>query len=980
MAKSVSTLSRRSVPREVNDRAPAKSKSDHLPRWGRLGLRLKAMIVAIAMSTLPVLAIGTAAYLELSYLSELEIKELEHISAANLQTQLNQLMAERYGDIQIMAELDILTNSKERQNASPAAIATVLNRFQKAYPLYDSIAVFDLNGDVIAQTKGKPIGNHRDRPYIQEALRTKGAVIGQPSISSSSGSFTVKAAAAIKDRETGNVIGTIRASVPVERLISLVRILDEHDHDEEEWNSSHYLINANGEIFYGPEGEYVNKANGKDSKDSPAAAEQYSAKPIEAIFPEVASLRATQEPGSQIVRNQATKVEQLVTYVPPITSEGLDKLKWKPPNLNWSVVLARDTSVAFAERNQLLFTLVTGGGVTMLLAAAIAIYLANRAVRPILASAQTVEKIGQGELGMRVSVQGTDELATLGTNINHMADQIQSLLHTLRQNAIQTKQQTDVLFNLSQNEALIQGNAKAAALCFTEAIAQTLNLERVGIWLFNNERTRLTCFDQYDGNLFQHSSDDVLWSQDLPDFFQALESTPVIAVERANADLRTQSLVQTEQVLSDTAALLCLSIRISSQLVGVIWCEHTDPSRVWQADEQSFVSAIASLTAIVLESDSVQQEVGQFLEVVSEAEEGNLAIQAQVGNRMVSLAADTFNRLLERLAQVLHQVVDAAHQVAEKTNQQKALVQTVATNAQQQAQSVAQVLQLTERVEQAAQESAQDVQASSTSLQLTSKAVTDGQVAIDALNQEIATLQEGTDRMMQRMKTLGEFVGLADQFVQDQSQIAFVTQTLAMNASLVAARASEQQDPRQFIVVAREFDSIADQVSKLAQQTSEGLVAIEQRSTQIHQVVAAVDADVQGFGELVQHVMHGVEQSNQVFNQVQTVMKTAVQVGGTVADSSQNIVTAAQSTAAAMRDIAELANRTTHLTQQTKSQFEQVDELSNQLLQSVQFFRLPAAPEKGSSDHPNGASRSQPVALTTVVDDVLSKPRSARNL
>ena len=369
------------------------------------------------------------------------------------------------------------------------------------------------------------------------------------------------------------------------------------------------------------------------------------------------------------------------------------------------------------------------------------------------------------------------------------------------------------------------------------------------------------------------------------------------------ANLVAQELLAAAQVPPDTQSILSLPIQVGSRTIGIIRCDQVKSSRIWQADEQTFLVSIANLISIVLESDYLQQEVNHMLDVVSEVEDGNLTTQAQVSDRSIGLVADTFNRLTERFAQILNQVLDAARQVSVGATQQKQLVETTTINARQQAQAITQVLQLTEQVEQTALDSAQNVKTSSESLRVTCTTVAEGQAMIDSLTQEISVLQEGSDRIVQRMKTLGEFVGLADQFVQDQSQIAFVTQTLALNASLVAARASEQRDPRQFVVVAREFGSIADQVSKLAQQTNSGLTTIEQRSAQIHKVVSAVDADVQGLGELVRRFNQGVEQSNQVFNQVQAVMATAVQVGDTVALSNEEIIAATRSTAQAMRDI-----------------------------------------------------------------------------
>lgn len=329
--------------------------------------------------------------------------------------------------------------------------------------------------------------------------------------------------------------------------------------------------------------------------------------------------------------------------------------------------------------------------------------------------------------------------------------------------------------------------------------------------------------------------------------------------------------------------------------------------------------------------------------------------------------------MIERFAYVLNQVLVAAHEVSESANQQKALVETVATNAEQQAQAVTQVLGLTEQVEHAAQGSAERVKVSNESLQTVSSTLVMGQEAIDALTQGITVLQEGTNRIVQRMKTLGEFVGLADQFVQNQSQIAFVTQTLSLNASLVAARASEQRDPRQFVVVAREFDSIADQVNKLAQQTSEGLTNLEQRSAQIHNAVSAVDGDVQSMGELVRQFTTGVEQSNQVFQTVQIITGEAVQAGIAVNQFSQQIVEAAQATAHVMRDITGLATQTATLTQSARERSDQMDSLAAQLLQTVQFFQLPLDAESIKVDsHKNGQPAIADLTVTIPAEAVSS--------
>ena len=576
--------------------------------------------------------------------------------------------------------------------------------------------------------------------------------------------------------------------------------------------------------------------------------------------------------------------------------------------------------------------MLTGLGVTSIVVIILSIYLINRALRPILQSAQVVESIGKGELGARIAVQGSDEVAVLGFNINQMADQIQSLLQTEQQNAAQLKEQNDVLSALARHDALVQGNVKAAAGSFTEAIAKTLKLERASIWLYSADRTNLTCLDRYDQRLQQHSHGDLIDTTDVLASFQPLDSESFLEVSNLRTNPVLHQLLTDGLLSSATRALLHLPIQIANRTVGFIQCEHAQAAHTWQADAKTFVAGVANLVAIVIESEFLQQEVSHLLDVVSDVEEGDLTTQAHVSDRATGLVADTFNRLIERFADVLNQVLVAAHQVSESANEQKTLVETVATNADQQAQAVNQVLTLTEQVEHAAQGSAERVKVSNESLQTVSSTLVLGQEAINALTQGITVLQEGTNRIVQRMKTLGEFVGLADQFVQNQTQIAFVTQTLSLNASLVAARASEQRDPRQFVVVAREFDSIADQVNKLAQQTSEGLTNLEQRSAQIHNAVSAVDGDVQSMGELVRQFTTGVEQSNQVFQTVQTITGEAIQVGDAVNQFSHQIVAATQATAHVMRDITGLATKTAVLSQTARERSDQMDSFSRAII------------------------------------------------
>lgn len=398
-----------------------------------------------------------------------------------------------------------------------------------------------------------------------------------------------------------------------------------------------------------------------------------------------------------------------------------------------------------------------------------------------------------------------------------------------------------------------------------------------------------------------------------------LAATSIVTVLAVQSYIRERQLAQA-------------ALQASQQDLLVVNMSLENEARERQAQEESTRQ----------ENEQLQQDIGELLDVVSEIEAGNLTIQAQVNNRATGLVGDTLNRLIEELGRTIQQVSTAARRVDANSKTQKQMAATVAQNTSKQAEAVSQMLLLTGNVRQSAQDTMQQLVVTNESLTALQSSVTQGQGTITTLDREIDILQAGSDRIVQEIKTLGEFVGLADRFVQDQGEIVTQTQILALNASLVAARAADQRDPKQFAAVAREFELVATQVSQLAQQTNEGLTNLEQRSSQIHKVVSAVDLNVQKLGGLVTTFTQGVKQANDVFQTVQEVTAQAVRSGNLVAAASQKIVTATDSTTAAIDSISSLSQQIAHQSQDAQNLGDRLSTLSTDLLENIQVFKLPA--------------------------------------
>ncbi|WP_299416163.1 methyl-accepting chemotaxis protein [Acaryochloris sp. IP29b_bin.148] len=385
--------------------------------------------------------------------------------------------------------------------------------------------------------------------------------------------------------------------------------------------------------------------------------------------------------------------------------------------------------------------------------------------------------------------------------------------------------------------------------------------------------------------------------------------------------------------------------------------------------QEEIESRTAQEEAVRKDNDQLQEDIIALLDVVATVEEGDLTTQATVNERATGLIADTLNRLIEELGGILQQVATTTRQVSTSSHQQKDISEVVAQNTEQQSQEVMQVLGLVDDVRSFANNAAQQLSATNQSLVTLNTAVAEGQIEIGTLSQDIEVLQQGSDRIVQQMKTLGEFVGLTDQFVHDQGDIAEQTQMLALNAALVAARASEQTDPKKFAAVAQEFESIANQVSQLAQQTNEGLGSLEQRSVQIHRVVADVDADVQRLGGVVDDFTQGFRHTQEVFQTVQDVTGQAVESGETVTQTSQEIVQTSEKTAMTMAAIAQLSTQIASQSENAQQLADTMNQLSSDLLGKVQVFQLPTADDDSRLDANESLPDNAPPQPETTVSE-----------
>ncbi|HEY9605693.1 MAG TPA: CHASE4 domain-containing protein, partial [Allocoleopsis sp.] len=194
-----------------------------------------------------------------------------------------------------------------------------------------------------------------------------------------------------------------------------------------------------------------------------------------------------------------------------------------------------------------------------------------------------VSRIGtSGILSKRVVLSGSDELSHLATTFNSVLERLEQSQKLLQANAEGLQLHNTILAELSRDESLVQGNLEQAAKLFVQATAQTLGVTRASIWLYDFDRSQLSCLDLYDRILDRHSAGMTQHQADCPRYFQLLGQNQPIVVNDVRTDARTLELAESYLTPHNIVSLLDIPIQIAGYQAGIIRCEQTITQRQWQ--------------------------------------------------------------------------------------------------------------------------------------------------------------------------------------------------------------------------------------------------------------------------------------------------------------------------------------------------------------------------------------------------------------
>jgi sigma-B regulation protein RsbU (phosphoserine phosphatase) len=171
-------------------------------------------------------------------------------------------------------------------------------------------------------------------------------------------------------------------------------------------------------------------------------------------------------------------------------------------------------------------------------------------------------------------------------------------------------QHYQVLIDLAKNKSWVNGDLDATLREVIEAAATTMGIERVNVWLFDEERTKIRCIKHYERSTGEHTAGGAeLAAADYPVYFQNLIEERTIVVDDVRSDPRTSELVDIYLDVHGITSMLDAPLRSKGKAVGIICHEHVGEPRIWTRDEQQFAASLADLVSLALESSETAQAV-----------------------------------------------------------------------------------------------------------------------------------------------------------------------------------------------------------------------------------------------------------------------------------------------------------------------------------------------------------------------------------
>jgi methyl-accepting chemotaxis protein len=334
------------------------------------------------------------------------------------------------------------------------------------------------------------------------------------------------------------------------------------------------------------------------------------------------------------------------------------------------------------------------------------------------------------------------------------------------------------------------------------------------------------------------------------------------------------------------------------------------------------------------ERDAIQRQVSRLLMEVSDVARGDLTVEANpegVEDETLGSIAASFNYMVRQLRQIVSNVNETTNAVTSASTNIAERSTSLAEISTSNSRRIAETAGALDEMVLSIQHVTENARLSST---VALEARANAEAGAQAMRETITALQQMRDQIQdagRMVARLGESSQEIGQTVQLISQIARQTNTLALNASIQAARAGQH---------GRGFAVVAEEVRKLAERAA---MATRQIDSMVSTIRSETEDAVTAMTIGSRQATEGVDLANRTgtrLEEIDAVINRLGELIDSMSSAAEEQAATALDLAQAMRIVSSSTAESTESTQDAAQSATTLARLAERLRESVAVFRI----------------------------------------
>ena len=292
------------------------------------------------------------------------------------------------------------------------------------------------------------------------------------------------------------------------------------------------------------------------------------------------------------------------------------------------------------------------------------------------------------------------------------------------------------------------------------------------------------------------------------------------------------------------------------------------------------VVVLGSFIAGFLLSNSISQKIHRVCSALEDLSNQKLTTRLPdiEGKNEANILAKYYNRSADNLGEVINDLTNIAESVAASSVELSAVMTQSSANAQEESHQVTQIATAINQMSMTAKEVSQNASHAEQQAGNATDSVTNGHVAVDALEEISSQISESVNSTAEALEELKTYSLDINSVIDVISSVSEQTNLLALNAAIEAARAGEQ---------GRGFAVVADEVRNLAGKTQQSTESIRTLIERLQEKSEATNIEMSSNIELVTQSRDAVESVAKAFSSIIESVNSISEVNILVATASE---------------------------------------------------------------------------------------------